>query len=279
MAIKIETAKELDRARARTSFCFLCGTPFRGFDGTKPSCATDEHIVPKGVLGKGVGDNRKPAILWVHAKCDRESKQKQDGTSSAYYSLNLLDPDDWSEDRLNQIRSVFNRPVHLEDGRRVPAASAGILIRACRDWVRGFHALLYEVYLPSRNDVFCINPPFLTFRVTPSNTGDSVRIEDLKKNAGAMATNWSMVDGLLRLAEKHGHMDTVRCWGEELIFKSVWINTTKELSKKYRVGSTCFWSLEHPGIRKLSFEVHQVEMVWHGIYHTQCCPSGAARAE
>lgn len=276
MTIDVGNHKALDLARSKVGFCYLCGNSFKNFNGSKPRGSKVEHLIPKGILGKGDSASKTPATLWVHSDCDALNKQSFDNSVVAFHKLHLENPDDWNPRMAMQAKSLFSKRLKHETGLDIPAIDGEQLTRLCKLWVTGFHALLYGTYLPDRKGILTTIPPFTSFSTTSVNESGVVSYDALSKGVSDQEKWWSFNNTVIELADTAGFVDKVSAWGNEVEYRAVWceLNALKRSSRDLK--SICFWDLRHPGLDDVGVKINGNARRWCGKYEYFAVPSGAS---
>lgn len=262
MPIVIDNQQSLHEAREAVKFCYICGNRLRlDSDGRLESCS-DEHVLPISILRLGAGvdhQDRFPVILDVHERCDRHIKSKNDNIIAAFNAMHNIPVEQWGDRRPQQIRTLMLDTIRDQWGNLLPAVSATPLLEACREWVRGFHAVLYKTFVPPRPELFSIFPP------TPSfNRGavDNVQIQDQTQFWNSIR---GFVDQVVDQARNADQLDTVQAWGGELAFEAVWLDFVPSQFRNH-MRATCFWNLRHPGLEAVAGDVPGGVPRWSGMY-------------
>jgi hypothetical protein len=217
----IDTQKAMRKVRA-LPFCYLCGDPL-----TDPQ--NDDHVPPTAIFLNG--DRNFPLILPTHDRCNGDRSSEDQVIGQLVGVLHGKAPDA-RHDKLDV------KPVLFEDG-TVGAAVRDVDLRAIiRRWVRGFHAALYEEFLPDKARMFSTCPPLPEaqrpngeVRPVPVASVLPRFVEEIKRNRAT------------------GSLDRVMCRNGKCVYECVWAQAD-------RGQWLCVYALDLYGWIKLGDPVH-----------------------
>lgn len=264
-AKRIENQKEMQQARAATSFCYICGAmlPKRG-PGYKRQ-VIGEHVIPQALLGNSPAHSadRWAVELDVHPGCEQDDKRLTDNLLSLLQQMSTKPGQDWPA--FGQLRSDLRlRPIKLVvEGEDVPAFSnVGHVLAGCWTWIRGLHAALYNEPLPEEAPHLDLPPVPAFYIKIPVSLGDVEGISVIVRQVVDMGT-------------RKGKWDGVDAWGKQVTYRCVWHH--KQPGHKIS-GWVCFWTLSFPGTEDWSKSVlgEGSERPWHGFYAPEKLPDGAS---
>lgn len=159
----------------KLEFCYLCGNPIEG-----PESVTRDHVPPKSIFS--IADRTPPLILPTHRRCNQGESILDERIGQLLASIHGRIP---SPGRLRLHLSGHEDP---DTGERVALLTNVNLMAVINRWLRGFHAALYNQYLPDTPEV-AILPPFPRARMENETlTWDELLpqyprfVEHLKKN-------------------------------------------------------------------------------------------------
>jgi hypothetical protein len=141
----LNTQTKLRKVRG-LPFCYLCGVAFKPDD-----LENRDHVPPQSLFASK--DRNFPLILRAHKTCN-SSQSRTDELSVQLLGL-----------KLGRIPQAKNRRLTLRfvrpglNGPRLGVMQDFHVEAAIRRWLRGFHAALYEVPMPT-DTLFAIQTPF-----------------------------------------------------------------------------------------------------------------------
>jgi len=224
-------------------FCYLCGHRL-------PDKPQTEHVVPRAVLGTPACNAPFPVTLPVHPDCDAKAKQYNDNAIQLFHQVKTKPTEAWPA---KHLKNLPIRPTVIPSGGELKRVFTGIapLLDGVADWVRGFHAALYDQYL-DRDTPLVVFPP-----APAANSGAGVSFDQVRE--------WSEV---VRTAVGAGmatdRWDGVQAWCDEVRYFSVWYDCRPEADGQW----CCFWQLVHPGVLDWKVPDGAKATPWHGHYIT-----------
>lgn len=227
-------------------FCYLCGARL-------PERPQIEHVVPKMILGEPTCNKPFPVTLPVHPECDQDAKQRADNAIQLFHKIKTKPVPSWPVAHLRSL-PIQAEIVTLPSSGRQQRVFTGIapLLDGVADWVRGFHASLYDCYLAQ--EAIVVYPP-----VPAANLKAGVEFEEVRQRSE-----------LIRMAVKAGatndRWDGVLAWCDELRYSCVWYDSRLEGDGRW----TCFWMLVHPGVFDWKVPDGSEHTPWHGLYFADC---------
>jgi hypothetical protein len=130
-------------------FCYLCGGTEFDLDGAQKR--TRDHCPPNAPIE--LVDRKMPLILPAHRRCNSGHSADDEVIGQLISLLHRVPPSEKPEKLDMRLGST-------PDGRPVPAVVISNLDAIIMQWVRGFHAALYEEYLPpQRPDLISLPLP------------------------------------------------------------------------------------------------------------------------
>lgn len=259
MAVRIQTRNAMDLAKQRLCFCYLCGQSLAEQD------TRTEHVLARGLLdADSVSSSSWPITLRVHAQCDQEHKQPFDSVLIAVQrvhsqSLQSVPKSD---------RAIVRKRIRESETAGVPASLSAYEASACfrSIWasVRGFHASLYQSFLPNdtKRLVFAPAPSFNHREATP--------IDQQLDRDRWMAERIALANSAATL---EGSWDGITAWDERVKYRCVWHPLPESRSSKW----LCLWTLSTPQVLSWSRSVTGLETPWRGVYRTSDVPASAAQ--
>lgn len=142
MPIDLRSQKSISQVR-NLKFCYLCGKDILPTD-----LADRDHVPPSGVFL--AADRNFPLILPTHKKCNGERSQDDQLFSQLIGHLYGKGPNE--HHKLEILSGIGEKGLWLA----VFGVDFRAIIRRC---VQGFHAALYQEYLPDDQDTFMTIPP------------------------------------------------------------------------------------------------------------------------
>src|SRR5438093_1112647 len=138
----------LDSQRAIRSaqglpFCYLCGKPLA-------DPRNDDHVPPSSIFL--TADRNFPLTLPTHVKCNSDRSAEDQVIGQLIGLLHGKSP----KVTHNKLKVKVGE---FEDGTPVMAVEGLDLRAIIRRWIRGFHAALYQEFLPETNNSFMTGPP------------------------------------------------------------------------------------------------------------------------
>ena len=199
MARSLTTQQTL-RDAARLRFCYLCGKAFAASDQTN-----SDHVPPTKLFAKA--DRTPPLILPTHSACNRSRSVEDQAIGQIVGVLHG-----------RQVNRQHNK-LRVMAGRSSDGAVQVLAMRfdikgAIRRWIRGFHAALYNEYLPdlSEGAVFATYPPM----PEATHSGGRVAYEPV-------APAFSMFAAELRKNRAVGSLDQIIAYNGKCRYECVWV--------------------------------------------------------
>jgi hypothetical protein len=151
MPVLLTNQRAFQQVSRRMTFCYLCGEPLSG------ECNRD-HVPPTAIFLEPDRDN--PLILPTHSACNH-SRTKDDEVVGQLIGIihgNAPKP---------KARKL-KLGVRTRRGQAPDVMVSGFDLRAIiRRWVRGFHAALYDEFLPDDSGLFVTIPPLAEGEESP----------------------------------------------------------------------------------------------------------------
>jgi hypothetical protein len=194
----LSTHKAFQVVRRNLSFCYLCGQPLNNAEQTNR-----DHVPPSGLFA--VEDREPSLILPTHYRCNRE----RSGEDQVIAQLVGVLPGRRVNDAHNKLRVAVGQ---FEDGNSFAVLSDIDIRQIIRRWIRGFHAALYDEFLPG-DAVFATYPPLpegrrdgdkITFVAIPE--AYSKFVDELKRNR--------LVQNLDRIVSRNGKCRYECVWSQ-----------------------------------------------------------------
>lgn len=244
MAIQIVTQNQL-RAIQSLPFCYLCGQPLL----TDPPQPTNmDHVPPKRLFR--VVDRTPPLQLPTHEACNNGHSEND------AVAAQLMDVLHGQAPRQQRFQAGVGQ---FRDGSQGLAVRGFDMRAMVRRWVRGFHAALYEEFVP--------DGPFTT--ITPLPEGD--RRDD---GGVVFVTVPEVAPHLVDVLKRNravGSLDSVVCYNERCRYECVWVQAD---------GGQwiCIWALDVYGWIRLGDGQHFEPRGCFGLYRRPDggTPKGAA---
>jgi hypothetical protein len=174
----------------KLEFCYLCGEPLADADAI-----TGDHVPPRAIFAKE--DRNPPLKLPVHNKCN-QGESKDDEVVGQLVSL--LHSTSTIPKEKQRFRAVA---ADLGDDQPFVGVTGIEFNRIIWRWVRGFHAALYQEFLPA-GAFFSLTTPF----PHADQVGEALKFEDLRIHQLEMALTlrqqikYGMIDEILSCAGK-----------------------------------------------------------------------------
>jgi hypothetical protein len=195
MPVILSTLKALRTVR-NLSFCYLCGGPLENRNQTNR-----DHVPPSGVFA--AKDRDLPLILPTHPQCNQRRSPEDQAIGQLVGVLHGRAVNQTH----NKLRVAVDR---FDDGNSLAVLSDIDLRQIIRRWIRGFHAALYNEFLPG-------DASFATYIPLPEGKRDGDKIkyvpfpEALSKFVGELKRN--------RAAR---NMDRIVCRNGKCRYECVW---------------------------------------------------------
>tara|TARA_R110002111_G_scaffold102475_1_gene158954 strand:+ start:228 stop:1049 length:822 start_codon:yes stop_codon:yes gene_type:complete len=241
--------------------------PALGIVGRK-SLVHDEHVIPRAVCGNSPAEQSDCWRLTseVHLDCDKELKRNFDEVYEGFQHTLGNDQDSWVEQKLVHIANNLGELKYLEDGQLVGTiGGVDTIVDAVWCWVRGLHAFLHSVFLPPSSPRMLI-PPMRSFLDT-----DPRSLLEQNEELVSFRSTFSHMVLLGKALNKH---NSIKCWGGQVQFYSVWIKPNIGNQKKRKMYN-CFWVLIVPGLEEMTNRMMGEFMPWVGMYSSTSLPSGS----
>jgi hypothetical protein len=260
---RILTQRDMQDARTRADFCYLCGGPF-SHPGTKRRSRTvsAEHVLPRSLYPEPPAETKQRwcIVMDAHSACDQRDKQAGDDELRTLHRF-MASSDTGEQVRPGALRRLNLTPVILTmSGQALPGLDgiARQMEYAWR-WIRGLHAALYCTPLP-RNATHSVLPP------VPSADAHTAR--DVGRLSHAAR-------GVVAAAEQMNMWDGIECWGGQVRYHCTW---TEKLGQVAHDRWFCAWTLVFQAALQWSAGVMPpgAEFGWHGTYALPSLPTGAA---
>lgn len=212
---RIENQKAMRDARTRVQFCYICGKdlPARSDRAWKDN-VIGEHVLPRVLHGPQPSDaaERWRVELDVHRECEATQKQEVDHQIKLLQEMHVKHPKDWpSRGHLRQLGLQEGTLFDLVNGAAAPTFS-GIAPLLAGVWcsVRGFHAALYNEFLPLEI-LHVVMPPVPVLVSNPQGCS----LED------AETQSW-LARSVVENAISNDKWDGVSAWGSRVKFRCAW---------------------------------------------------------
>ena len=154
MPVILSTQKKLQTAR-NLSFCYLCGEPLDNRNETNR-----DHLPPSGLFA--AVDRDPPLILPTHYQCNQGRSREDQAIGQLLGVLHGR--------QVNRIHNKLRVAVSpFKDGNSLAVLSRIDLRQIIRRWIRGFHAALYNEFLPG-------DALFATYLLLPEGKRDGDKI-------------------------------------------------------------------------------------------------------
>lgn len=258
MPCRITSQKEMQEARRKVSFCFLCGQalPKRGPKGHGEK-TLGEHVIPRTLLGSPPSQppDRWSIVLDVHEQCEQKDKQHVDHWIQMLQQMHVESKDRWpTQGHIRGMRLVPRILVDAVSGNAHPAFEGlDKLLDGVRQWVAGFHAAVYGEPLMGAEGRLVL-PPVPAASTNPNG----MTFSDVE-------TQSYLTRLVVSRAVERDKWEGVTAWGERLQYRCVWWRPRRNDGPPAWV---CFWTLMFPGVDTWSRQILGVgnERPWHGHY-------------
>jgi hypothetical protein len=209
----INTDRHLRRVR-NLEFCYICGNEF-----TKENPATDDHVPPKKIF-KAVDVGNRTLILNAHRVCNNSNSATDEIMGQL---LSIVHAPHKSRRKLKGLLRQTARP---DTGEPVLALEGINLKSAIWRWIRGFHAALYERFLPNDIDFSLLEPLPRSDRVF----GGVIP-------AGIME-QYAHISSIVKRSRTTGRIDSISAYGGSVRYECTWLKS----DSGDRFG--CFFALD-----------------------------------
>lgn len=265
-------------ARGRMPLCYLCGRKLPLPQCRKREGVRTEHVVPATLLKVLESCGDWPVALWVHDKCDRESKQASDTFVTSFTRLIATEPEVWKKGDLQNVRPILAEPERRRpDGSVISTIDASSMLAAIECWVKGMHSALYSRYLPIDRKTTSLGTP-LPGAILPNNRKHRSALDVLEVAQAMMPLDqlWLDVRSVIAKAQHYDRYDGIAAWSENLKYVCTWVRYGNRLQRHRKSEGVCFWILDHPGAKELSESVGHFPRPWHGKYDSTQIPNQAS---
>ena len=192
------TTRDEARRVQNLEYCYLCGRPF-----TEEDTSTKDHVPPTKIFLEE--DRDFPLWLPAHSGCNCEQSGDDELMAQLFGFVHGRPP---SEKRLKldfqgmEDTSTGSQTIGLAD-----PGLRGVVFR----WVRGFHAALYDEFVPADMPLRAIHMPFPSGR----------ELED-GLHWDSVLPQHPMIVQHLKKAHMAGTVDTVRVRNETCRYECTW---------------------------------------------------------
>ena len=194
-----ELTSQADLRRAQSlPFCYLCGRTFE--DNTERS---RDHVPPRAIFAEA--DRSPPLILPTCRACNQQQSQydEQIGQLLAFMHGKYPSP--------NNTRLNFVKAMDHESGDPMLGVRNLPLQAIVWRWVRGFHAALYQAFLPRDTEVKHIHLPF------PHAEQDAQRLV-----AAPILFQQQQLAEVIKQNRAVHALDRLVCYNRKCIYECVW---------------------------------------------------------
>jgi hypothetical protein len=233
---ELKTQKDFQTVFKSLSFCYLCGKPFQS-----KKDMTRDHVPPSSVFK--VADKSPALILPAHKECNRE-QSIYDEEIGQLIGLLHGKPVDLGKSRLKI--GTGNFPDKTQAG-VVPINMKPIIFR----WVRGFHAAIYQEFLPAGTKK-AIHLPM------PSLKLDGDKVSPLKD---ILPQQYKMVE-VIKKNRAVDRLDRIECRNSECVYECVWDQADNG-------AWLCIFALQIYNWKDLGDPVHFIQRGCSGSYMSQ----------
>ncbi len=235
----LNTQSSIKRARD-LSFCYICGDLFGKEESNHP-----DHIPPEAIFDSK--DRDFPIKVASHFKCNNSQSKDDEVISQLIAVVHGKQPNPENtrlEYKAYQIENTNNTLFGF--------LNVNLPTQIWR-WVRGFHAALYEEFLPE-NTGNAIHPPF------PHGTTDTKGFKIDK-----ILPQHRLFVKIIKKNRKINYLDKIECNNRKLLYECVWVRMDD-------MSWACIFALQIYDWMKLA-DKHFTSRGCVGYYHpTKGCP-------